>query len=500
MNNTPAIVIYLTLGALLLSGTLHARDLGEGLSNESHSTLLKNHEGKYSHWNGVGKLFKDGYPLCTASLIDTRDDENNASGPAYVLTAGHCISYLPRPVRALPFEASVTFNFFNDTPEEYKNYTIHTVNWASMTGTDIAILELNSSLATLLKDGITPLKLTRDEITAPSDALIVGAPSKLPESGLRLAACLQQPTEAALVEDWKTFADTLKNRCKDIRSGSSGSPVLDRVTGNIVGVLFTSTFGSGPDELCFESTPCEVKNGQPDLAPETHYSHAIDYLPDCFANGTFSTTSSSCTLEPGFELTTKGDAPLRYTSVPSAENPEIPTWGLNFSINTPYYRFKTVRDASECMSPDFYSQEIRSTEAFINTPAGREAGMYFLCVLGVESAEQAPTAGMLRNAFISPAQLVEEKPVRMAEPTITLGADWNYNVVWRDSLPLYFNSFYYAGPTDKTNCNDIKREDYTYVDDTINFTAEQLPLTLCSYNTSLDSRSSAVRTDLLTLP
>lgn len=498
--NTPAIATYLTLGALLLSGTLHAGDLGEGLSNESPSILLKNHEGKYSHWNGVGKIFKDGYPLCTASLIDTRDDENNASGPAYVLTAGHCISYLPRPVRALPFAASITFNFFNDTPKEYKNYKIRTVNWASMTGTDIAVLELTSSLATLLNDGITPLKLTRDAFTAPGDVLIVGAPSKLPESGLRLAACLQQPTEAALVEDWKTFADTLKNRCKDIRSGSSGSPVLDRVTGSIVGVLFTSTFGSGPDELCFESTPCEVKNGQPDWAPETHYSHAIDYLPDCFAKGIFSTTSSSCTLEPGFELTTKDYVPLRYTTVPSAENPEIPTWGLSFSINTPYYRFKTVRDASECMSPDFYSQAIRSTEDFINTPTGREAGMYFLCVLGVESAEQAPTAGLLRNTFISPAQLVEVKPVRMAEPTIILGADWNYNVTWRYSNPLYAESYYYAGPTDKTNCNDVKTEEYIFVTEDVTFSAEQLPLTLCSYGRDYDFRASAVRTDLLALP
>jgi hypothetical protein len=462
---------------------------------------LKNNGHKYNHWNGIGKLFKDNQPLCTASLIDTRDEENNALGPAYVLTAGHCVSlYLARPVAALPFEASVTFNFFNDTPDEYKSYKIHNANWASLTGTDIAVLELTSSLATVLEDGITPLKLTPDAFTASGDVLIVGAPSNLPESGLRLAACLQEPTEATLVENWWTYPDALKNSCKDIRGGSSGSPVLDRESGNIVGVLFTSTFGSTPDEMCFDNAPCEVKNGKPMWFPETHYSNAIDYLPNCFVKGVFNTTSGACTLEPSFKLATKDYLPLRYTTVPAAESQEIPTWGLNFSMDTPYYRFKTVRDAKECLSPRNYSQIISSTEALINAPTGREAGMYFLCVLGVESAEQTPTAGLLRNAWISPAQLIEAEPVRMAEPTITLGADWNYNVVWRDSLPLYFNSFYYAGPTEKTNCRDIKREDYIYVDDAITFTAEQLPLTLCSYNISLDSRSSAVRTDLLALP
>lgn len=500
MRNILAIVKYCTLGVFLLPPTLQAGDLGEGLANQSSSILLKNNDNKYNHWNGIGKIFKDGQPRCTASLLDTRDEDNNALGPAYLLTAGHCVS-LGRgyPVAEMPFEASVTFNFFNDTADEYKSYKVHKANWFSMTGTDIAILELTSSLATLLEDGVTPLKLSPKASTAPGDVLIIGAPSNLPESGLRLAACLQEPTKATLVEGRRVFPDTLKNHCKDIRGGSSGSPVLDRETGGIAGVLFTSTFGSTPDESCFENTPCEVKNGKSEWSPETHYSHNVDYLADCFVKGIFSTTSSSCTLEPSFKLV-MDSLPLRYTTVPSAESPERPTWSLGFSMDTPYYRFKTERDAKECLSPHYYSQVFKTTEAFIDAPTGREAGMYFLCVLGVESAGQTPTAGLLRNAWISPAQLVEREPVRMAEPTFTLGAEWNYNVEWRYSLPLYFNSFYYAGPPEKTNCSNIKREDYTYVDDVIIFTAERLPLTLCSYNTSLDSRSSAVRTDFLALP
>ncbi|VVN76060.1 trypsin-like serine peptidase [Pseudomonas fluorescens] len=501
MRHILATVIYYILSAALLSGPLHAEDLGEGLINQSPSMLLENHQGKYNHWNGIGQLFKDNQPICTASLIDTRDEENNALGPAYVLTAGHCVSlYLPRPGAVHPFEANVKFNFFNDTQHDYKSYTIQTANWASLMGTDIAILELTSSLSTLLEDGITPLELTRDAFTAPVDILIVGAPASLPESGLRVAACLQEPTAATLVENWWTYPDTLKNTCKDIRGGSSGSPVLDRKTGSIVGVLFTSTYGSTPDQLCFENTPCEVKNGKPEWVPETHYSHAIDYLPDCFVKGVFNSGLSSCTLEPGFKLSIGDYLPLRYTTVPSDDSQGAPTWGLSFSTDTPSYRFKSVRDARECSSAHYYSQVISSTEALIDTPTGREAGLYFLCVLGVESAEQTPTAGLLRNAWISPAQLVEAEPVRLPEPTITLGADWNYRVTWHFSYPLYAESYYYAGPADKTNCSDVKIEEYILVTQPVTFTAEQLPLTLCSYGTDYDSRPSAIRTDLLVLP
>jgi len=502
MRNKLTIIKYCTFLILLLSQASHAGDLGEGLTNQSNSILLKNNDAKYNHWNGIGKIFKDSKPQCVASLLDTRDEDNNARGPAYLLTAGHCVAQgLDHPVTDIPFEASVTFNFFIDTSDKYKSYKIHKANWASMSTTDIAILELDTPLSTLLEDGVTPLKLAYRTSRIASDILIVGAPDNLPESGLRLAACYQESTEATLVLKWWVFPNTLKNRCKGIRHGDSGSPVLDRETGSIVGVLFASTFVSTLDELCF-NTACEVKNEKTELSPETNYSHTADYLPSCFVKGIFSTTSSSCTLEPTFNLELNDYAPLRYATVPSTENPTLPTWGLDFSMDKPYYRFKTVRDARDCLSPHYYSDVISTTGALINTPTGRKAGMYFLCVLGVESAEQTPTAGLLRTVWISPAQLVEAEPVRMAEPIITLGADWNYNVTWRHSLPLYFNSFYYAGPTDTTNCDDIKREDYTYAygNNAVTFTAEQLPLTLCSYNNSLDSRSSAVRTDLLTLP
>ena len=61
-----------------------------GTIGAPESVLLKNADGQYNHWNGIGKLFYNGSSSCTASLLDTRNNDNKATGPAYLLTDGHC--------------------------------------------------------------------------------------------------------------------------------------------------------------------------------------------------------------------------------------------------------------------------------------------------------------------------------------------------------------------------------------------------------------------------
>lgn len=463
------------------------------------SVLLKNQDGKYDHLNGIGKIFKNDMPVCTATLLDTRDKQNNATGPAYLLTAGHCIDFKPRPMVDLPFEASVTFNYFNDTPQHYKSYQIRKVNWSSLAGTDMAVMELTDSLDTLLKEGITPLKIASQRHQPISAISIVGAPDRLPQAGLRLATCTQEPTNASLVEDVGTFPDTLKNNCKDIRSGSSGSPVLDPKTGEITGVLFTSTFGSSTDTLCFDDTPCEVKNTQPHLSIDTHYSHNINYLSGCFVNGTFNSRATSCSLEPNFFRFrfTQFDF-LHYAVAPDTQE-KTPIWNLRFSLDTPYYRFKSVPDARQCLSPDNYSAAFETANAHIDAPTGRAPGMYFLCLVGVNSAEQTLSRELLGHAQILSAQLVNPSPTRLPELTITRNGD-SYDVRWRQALPHFFNSYYYAGPKDSTDCANVDLKQYLYAGRGVTFNHDQLPLTLCSYNKNLLMKNSAIRTDLLQRP
>ncbi|VVN99989.1 trypsin-like serine peptidase [Pseudomonas fluorescens] len=498
MNNTYLKTLCPLVGTLFLSSCICAADLGEGRANESDSVLLKNQNNDYSHWNGIGKIFWNNDPACTASLLDTRDTDNNATGPAYLLTAAHCALDASERQAAEPLEQAVKFNYFTDTPHAYKSYKIDQTVWKDYQHTDLAIIALDTALATMLEDGITPLRLASEWPKVSADVLIVGAPNE-PESGLRLAACAQEPTGATLVEGDRSYLDSLKNRCRGIRSGSSGGPVLDRQSGHILSVMATSTHGATIDQQCFDDAPCEVKNGQPEWSSDTHYSHPADYLSSCFSEGVFTSSSNACTLHRTFEVTDTTWSTL-YVVMPENETSPDPVLQANFSLNTPYYRFKTARDVTQCSSAHNYSAPIDASNALLNAPISREPGMYFLCIIGVQSADHRPSIELMKSAWVTPAQLIERTPVRMPEPTITLSADWNYQVKWRYSVPQYFGTLYYTGPTNETDCNKIPIEEYARTFQPITFEAEKLPLTLCSRNNDFSDRYSDVRSDLLALP
>ncbi|WP_158091320.1 serine protease [Pseudomonas sp. R37(2017)] len=491
---------YTLISTLILSTASFATDLGEGLTNGSDAVLLKNQNNDYKHWNGIGKIFLNDKPICTASLLDTRDENNQAVGPAYLLTAAHCAPGVIRRPLAPTEKDTVKFNYFNDTATAYKTYAIKDTVWKDFHQADLAIMELDTALAVLIKEGITPLSLASEWSKAASDVLIVGAPDRLEQTGLRLAACTQEATGATLVEGEQVFLATLKNDCRDIRPGSSGGPVLGRQSGEILSVLSTSTYGETADTQCFENSPCEVKNGQITWSPDTHYAHPIDFLMNCFKNGVFTNTLNMCTSDTTFKLMSLEYWPTQYLTMPKDATSPDPVINAHFSLNTTYYRYKTVREAEQCRSPRHYSGILHARDAVLDAPLSREPGMHYLCVIGVESAEERPTTTLMKNAWITPAQLVERTPVRLPEPTITLGADWNYTINWRYLLPLYFGTLYYSGPAASTDCDAIKTSEYKKTFEEVTFRAEQLPLRLCSRNEDLSGRYSDVRTDLLALP
>ncbi|MBZ9785038.1 serine protease [Pseudomonas sp. REP124] len=486
--------------ALIFSSSTFAMDLGEGLTNGSDAVLLKNQDDHYKRWNGIGKIFLNEDPVCTASLLDTRDEHFNAVGPAYLLTAAHCAPGVLRRPLAPTDKETVKFNYFNDTSANHKTYPVKETVWKDFSQTDLAIMELDVTLDTLIKAGINPLPLASQWSKDASDVLIVGAPGGLEQSGLRLAACTQEPVEGTLVESDRVFLESLKNACREVRPGSSGSPVLDRQSGAILSVLSTSTDGATAEEQCFENAPCEVRNGKVSWSPDTHYSFAADKLPSCFSQGVFTSVSNFCTSQAPFKLTELKYWPTQYVAMPRNASSPDPMINAQFSLSTPFYRFKTVRQAQDCRSARNYSGTLDANDVVLDTAVSRDVGMHYLCVIGVESAEQRPTAALMNNAWVTPVQLVERTPVHTPEPTITLSADWNYNVKWRYLVPTHFGALYFSGPASETDCSKVKIADYTKTFEEVTFMAEQLPLKLCSRNEDLSGRYSEVRTDLLALP
>ncbi|WP_339438083.1 MULTISPECIES: serine protease [unclassified Pseudomonas] len=451
-------IIRIALSGLLLgslAGQLAAapRDFGEGLANASPAHRLSNANHQHDHWNGIGRIRNQAQTLCTASLLDTRDDAGR-SGPAYVVTSSHCLHRLNGSVQKdLPIKGSVSFNYFDDTLETLKTYSLKTLKWGSSQGVDLAIIELQASLADLIKAGITPLKLAEEIPADGNDILALAAPEW---DTLHVSACSHQASRE-LVEQPFVWRVTMKNQCQGVGLGGFGGPLLDRATNTLFGVLSTSTTGQPEERKCQRDAPCEVNSGIPVWHAETNYGSPVTFLNQCFVRGVLQADSEDCNLYPTTTITFASPEPIQqyFTRKGNGKGKDIvPRWNLKFTTNTPFYRYKITRRAIDCESPVHYSAPIKAANAFVNDAIGPQTGMHMLCIVGVDSAEQRVTDGMMRNALTLAVELAEPGPARTPNLTITLDKQGSaaYTVIWNLASPFMHRYTYKFGPAATTDC------------------------------------------------
>ncbi|WP_395609561.1 trypsin-like serine protease [Pseudomonas sp. B22129] len=452
--NIPTLCIS---GLLLasISGALNAapKDFGEGLANSGPARMLTNARREHDYWNGIGRIRNDEQTLCTASLLDTRD-ENGLSGPAYVVTSSHCLHRLNSSVQKdLPIKGSISFNYFDDTLDALKTFPLKTLKWGNSQGADLAIIELHSSLADLIKAGIRPLKLA-DQVPADgTDILALMAPEW---NTLHLSACVQQASQE-LVEQPFVWRETMKNQCNGTERGSFGGPLLDRQSNLLFGILSTSTRDQPQERKCQRDAPCEVIDGMPAWQPETNYGSPITFLNQCFVKGVLQANSKHCDLYPIVSIAFKNPEPIQqyFTHQPDGKgNDIVPRWNLTFATNTPFYRYKTTRRAIDCENPVHYSSPIKADNAWINDAIDAQAGLHMLCIVGVTSAEQTVTNNMMRNALTLAVELAEPGPTRA--PSLTINLDrlglLAYTVIWNLDPPFMRRYLYKYGPAATTDC------------------------------------------------
>ncbi|WLG90801.1 trypsin-like serine peptidase [Pseudomonas cucumis] len=443
-------------------------DIGDNLKNGSPAKPLTNSDNRYSRWTGIG-LLNMPKGTCTAALIDTRDSGWTNTAPAYVITAGHCVlaEYGTSKLNH-KFNANVTFNYFQDTVSNHKTYKVHTAIWTSMLGTDLAVLELEKPLSALLQDQIMPLKISPTPPFFSHDVLNVGAPGTFTTKTLRLSACTQEVSRT-ISGIPPAFPGGLVNECKDLDYGSSGSPMVDRRTNQITSIVSERQYGFSPA-----------------------------FLSSCFINGIFSNGTATCDLQQinvnvDFEslfLRTKLRPEMDYLG-----NETMPTWNFSFNIDTPYYRYKAVRDALNCEKPENYSAAISATNGHINDSVGPETRMHVLCIIGVRSKEQKLTTLLLKNTFTHAAHLAEPAP----EPAF--GHTKNFtSMQWEGAYPDFSSHFFYSTSIDSTPCADVRDERYKKAAE-FELLPPDSPLKVCSYaSNESDLQPSATRFDLVTPP
>jgi hypothetical protein len=363
----------------------------EGAVDGGPSVLLSSDEGR-SPYAGVVRY--RGRVQCTGVFVETFEGRViPRDTPAYVLTNGHCPEFpgSNQVITDVPAPAThrVVFNYFRDAVARQFEVPVSRIAYATMKGQDIAVLELAVRYRELIDRGFEPWPIALSHPTDEEAVVVVGAPlmNTPGESFLRLAACRLESKAAVVLEYVWHWFDFYRNACADIRGGSSGSPVISRYSGRVVGLVNTTTNGAAPYTECALNHPCEPVAAGITAFDDTSYMTPVADVGHCFsAAGWLDLTRSDCPL----------DLPQQVTVIPSflgARNPNRETviigaprqrWDVTVGGAFDYYRSKVVGAASgDCRDLRGYGSPRRVLDQpVIDEPFPKDEGTRFLCVIG----------------------------------------------------------------------------------------------------------------------
>lgn len=469
---------FLLLAALSLPAYSTPVDYGKGAENHAPSKYLSNKNGEHDYWTGIGKYQSREHGVCTAFLIDT--NSARPSDSAYALTSAHCVGKDNGVMQTdEPIKATITFKHFLDTEDASKTFPLKKVSWSSIQGIDLALLELEVSQGELRAQGITPLKLAQQPPADASDILIVHGPGGTP---LRLSACIHDPSPAIFETPW-VWRHTVSNQCKDVASGSSGSPVIVRATNEVYAVLGT---------LAEHLTPLPGY-GQ---MPSGSYGSPTSVFNNCFIDGKLNTNPQVCELFPAASMSLPPRLPMyAKISVNEHGNYIYPAWNFEVTASTRFIRTKRTTDPLDCETPQGYSQPINTDTAptRLNVPMGPETGLNNLCIIATNSIEDLLPAGTYHNAVTVPTYLIDAGPTPV--PTVDISFNKEINraqIFWpkrkNEGLDGYEVKDGLAGKVSCENPQGYRRVTSNWLRPESNF-----PLKLCVYAVDPNNQRSELK-------
>ena len=216
---------------------------------------------------------------CSGSLISFAN--SSPSDPALILTNGHCLeSGMPNPGQVIVNQpSSRTFTLLDASGNSLGTLQASQVDYSTMTNTDVTIYQLTNSYADIQNTyGISPLVMSSTHPTAGEPIEVVSGYWQTTYS-CNIDGFVNKLEEA----NW-TWLDSVRytSSCNTI-AGTSGSPVIDTTTGQVVAVNNT---GNENGESCTLDNPCEVDaNGNVTVHQGTNYAEETYYIPACFGPG-----------------------------------------------------------------------------------------------------------------------------------------------------------------------------------------------------------------------
>ncbi|MGW7005080.1 S1 family peptidase [Streptomyces sp. NPDC054933] len=228
---------------------------------------------------------------CSGSVIRTpasADDD-----PAIVMTNGHCLeSGMPTAGQVITDQpSSRTFGLLDDAGDQVGTLQASKVLYATMTDTDITLYQLSSTYAQI-----------RQQYQIEALPLATGHPVQ--GDSIEVVSGYWQSTYSCAIDgfayevkeaDW-TWKDSVRYapECHVI-GGTSGSPVIDTSTGQVVAVNNTT---NEDGQQCTLNNPCEVdQNGGVTIHQGTGYAEETYPIAACVGAGNqIDLTLPDCTL------------------------------------------------------------------------------------------------------------------------------------------------------------------------------------------------------------
>ncbi|HEX8870588.1 MAG TPA: serine protease [Lentzea sp.] len=217
---------------------------------------------------------------CSASLV--RLPSSSDADKALVLTNGHCYELMKANQAVVNRTVqSRSVKLLNSAGTgTVATLSTNKLVYATMTGTDAAFYQLEQTYGQIQQQyGTRALELSATHPVAKTDIRVVSGYWKKIYS-CQIDGFVYQLKEA----DW-TWRDSLRytSSCNTI-GGTSGSPIIDNVSGKVVGVNNTGNESGG---RCTMNNPCEV-----DAASTVTVRKGINYgqqtfdFVSCFGPGT----------------------------------------------------------------------------------------------------------------------------------------------------------------------------------------------------------------------
>ena len=269
-------------------------------SPESAAGLFQQAQAAGTSLTAVGRTTGLAEP-CTAWLMDVGSAGDQR---AYAVTTARCVGQVdPASVVAGQdiTDASVEFNAFapltTAKQAELVPAPIEAVEWASVRGSDVAVLRLATTYGELAERGVRPIDPVAALKTG-SQILVAGVPVQgiAPNQQYLRGSRCQVEGPSDVIEGGWLWHESQASDCEGILGGSWGSPVFNPA-GEAVGMVNTTTIGSEQGEGCASGLPCQVSaDGAVSVNEGASYMVPVADLAACFPQGRFA-LGGQCPLE-----------------------------------------------------------------------------------------------------------------------------------------------------------------------------------------------------------